>query len=129
MQAERRRRGSQAEDVAAKFLEQAGWQIVGRNVIVGRDEIDILALDSGPLQELVLVEVRSASSPAFGAPEERVDRAKVHRLYRALAALGPSAACWVPAHGALPRRVDLVIVDRRGGRLVIRHMKRLEQPV
>jgi hypothetical protein len=53
-------------------------------------------------------------------PEERVDRAKVGHLYR--------AARLLPFARQLPRRVDLVIVDRRGGRLVIRHMSRLEPP-
>ena len=115
----RQRQGSAAEDRAIEYLVQLGWRIVERNVRVGvHDEIDIVAIDPGPPVELVCVEVRSAASAAFGAPEERVDRAKVGHLYRAMRAL-PSAL-------ALRRRVDLVIVDGRGSQREVRHMRRLE---
>jgi hypothetical protein len=56
-----------------------------------------------------------------------VDRAKVGRLYRALAALGDSLETG-EGLGRLPRRVDLVIVDRRAGRSEIRHLRSLEPP-
>jgi Holliday junction resolvase-like predicted endonuclease len=101
-------------------LHSLGWRFVDRNVKVGRDEIDILAVDPGPPVELVCVEVRSASSGAFGAPEERVDRAKVSHLYRAMRAL--------PLGLAMHRRVDLVTVDLRSGVPVIRHLRALEPP-
>jgi putative endonuclease len=118
VQTERQRRGAAAEEAAARYVARLGWAIVDRNVKVGRDEIDIVAVDPGPPAELVCVEVRSASSVSFGSPEERVDRAKVGHLYRAMRALS------VPVR--LPRRVDLVVVDRRAPTLVIRHLRRLE---
>ena len=104
-----------------------GWRVVARNVKVGRDEIDVLAIDPGPPKTLVNVEVRSLSTAAFGYPEERVDRLKVGRLYRALAGL---AAALESDEGLnkLPRRVDLVIVDRRSGRAEIRHLRAVEPP-
>ncbi|HLB44283.1 MAG TPA: YraN family protein [Candidatus Limnocylindrales bacterium] len=120
MTTERQRRGSVAEAQAADYLVGLGWRVVGRNVKIGRDEIDILAIDPGPPSALVFVEVRSASSPVFGTPEERVDRAKVSHLYRASRVLGE------PAH--LPRRVDLVVVDRRSGKSIVRHLRALEPP-
>jgi putative endonuclease len=117
----RQQAGRLAEDEVAAHLALSGWRLLGRNVVVGRDEIDILAIDPGPPAELVFVEVRSATSDRFGAPEERVDRDKVAHLYRASRAL--------TAPLGLKRRVDLAVVDRRGGGLVIRHIRRLEQPV
>ena len=99
-----------------------GWSVVARNLRVGRDEIDLLCLDPGPPAELVVVEVRSLRSAAFGAPEERVDGRKVGRLYRAAAALGSHLDRRM---GGLPRRVDLVVVDRRSGPVDLRHMRRL----
>ena len=87
-------------------------------MVVGRDEIDILAIDPGPPAELVFVEVRSATSDRFGTPEERVDRDKVAHLYRASRAL--------TAPYGLPRRVDLVVVDRRAGQTALRHLRALE---
>ena len=68
----RQRRGSHAEELAAQYVATLGWKVLARNVKVGaRDEIDLVALDPGPPLELVCVEVRSARSVAFGAPEER----------------------------------------------------------
>ena len=95
--------------------------------MVGRDEIDILAIDPGPPATLVLVEVRSLRTAAFGEPEERVDRAKVGRLYRALARLGTSLEL-DDGLRRLPRRVDLVVVDQRSGSAEIRHLRTLEPP-
>jgi putative endonuclease len=107
-----------AENLAAAHLAKLGWEIVARNVTVGRDEIDIVAIDSGPPPEIVCVEVRSATSVDFGTPEERVDRPKVGHLYRAMWAL--------KSERRLPKRVDLLVVDSRQGSTTIRHLKRLE---
>jgi Holliday junction resolvase-like predicted endonuclease len=123
----RQRRGADAEQLASVFVEQLGWRVVARNVKVGHDEVDILALDPGPPRCLVNVEVRSLSVSMFGEPEERVDRGKVARLYRAL----HSVASGLESDEGLdhlPRRVDLVVVDRRSGLPVIRHLRALEPP-
>jgi putative endonuclease len=122
----RQKRGSWAESLVAHALRAQGWQIVAANVRVGRDEIDLLAIDPGPPPELVSVEVRSATSTAFGTPEERIDRAKVGHLYRALRGLRVDPGLSFDAR--LPRRVDLVVVDRRLGGAAIRHIRRLEPP-
>ncbi len=127
MATERQRRGALAESEAAGYLIGLGWRVVARNLKVGRDEIDILAIDVEPPATLVVVEVRSLRTAAFGSPEERVDRAKVGRLYRALAALGSSLETGAGL-GRLPRRVDLVVVDRRLGPPEIRHLRGLEPP-
>lgn len=127
MATERQRRGAVAEGEATAYLEGLGWRVLGRNLRVGRGEIDILAIDTGPPATLVVVEVRSLRTVAFGSPEERVDRAKVGRLYRALAGLGAQLQT-NDAVGRLPRRVDLVIVDGRSGRPEIRHLRALEPP-
>ena len=100
---------------------------MARNVKVVRDEIDVLAIDPGPPKTLVNVEVRSLSTAAFGYPEERVDRLKVGRLYRALAGLAGALES-DEGLNKLPRRVDLVIVDRRSGRAEIRHLRAVEPP-
>ncbi|HUR16032.1 MAG TPA: YraN family protein, partial [Candidatus Limnocylindrales bacterium] len=57
----RQRRGADAEQLAVDYLLGLGWRVVGRNVKVGRDEVDVLALDTGPPRTLVNVEVRSLS--------------------------------------------------------------------
>src|SRR3954465_5226159 len=118
MRTVRQQRGAIGEQAAAAWLEQRGWQIVGRNVKVGtRDEIDIVAIDAGPPTELVCVEVRSARSSAFGAPEERMDNRKVGNLYRAARAFGRSDQARKLGVGGLKIRVDLIVVDFRGAAL------------
>lgn len=127
MKTARQTRGAAAEAEAVDHLRALGWRIVARNLRVGRDEIDVLAIDSGPPPALVVVEVRSLRTSTFGAPEERVDRLKVGRLYRALAGLGGALES-DDGIGRLPRRVDLVVVDRRSAVTEIRHLRSLEPP-
>jgi Holliday junction resolvase-like predicted endonuclease len=104
--------GGRGETVAARYLEGLGWRVVARQVRVGRDEVDILALDPGPPANLVAVEVRSRSSSRFGPPEASVGRAKLLHCYRAMGAVRRSGRL---ADGTrlppLPWRVDLVAVD------------------
>ena len=121
----RQSRGTHGEDLAVRHLEALHWRVIARNVKVGpRDEIDLVAIDvSG---ELVCVEVRSARSGAFGAPEERVDGRKVGHLYRAAQAFGRSQGAREMGVGAHKARVDLVVVDMRGPKPAIRHLRRLE---
>jgi putative endonuclease len=125
--------GAAAEDAVAGHLAAAGWSILARNLRVGRDEVDILALEPGPPQTLVVVEVRCHSRARFGSPVESVDARKVARLYRAVLALQrQGAAALVPSTAARHRwRVDLVavVLDRRRGRwLVTRHLRGLAPP-
>jgi putative endonuclease len=126
----RQRRGAAAEALVANRLRAAGWRMLASNLRVGRDEIDLLAVDPGPPAALVVVEVRSLRSRLFGAPEERVDRAKVGRLYRALGALrSPGAGDTnIEIPTGLGGRVDLVVVDSRSGRTDVRHLRALEPP-
>jgi putative endonuclease len=130
----RRRRGDEAESAAAIHLLARGWQILATQLRVGRDEIDLLALEPGAPATLVLVEVRGRSSDGFGAQEERVDAGKVRRLYRAAAALRAAGrlADGTDLRGH-PWRVDLLAVDlvptmvdsAAGGASSIRHLRGL----
>ena len=126
MKTRRQVRGAAAEARAAAFLEGLGWRLLARNVKVGaHDEIDIVALDPGPPPELVCVEVRSARSLEFGSPEERIDSRKVGHLYRAMGGLDIATRA-LDTDARLPRRVDLIVVDLRGPKPSIRHLRRLE---
>ncbi|TAM56079.1 MAG: hypothetical protein EPN50_10450 [Chloroflexota bacterium] len=129
----RRRHGDRAEHLGGEHLIGRGWTLLARNVRVGRDEIDLLAIDPGPPQTLVAVEVRSASSRRFGPPEGRVDGAKARRCYRA--AFGLRRIGVLPDGTPLPRlpwRVDLLAVDldpslgRGLGGPAFRHLRAIE---
>ena len=126
----RGRVGAAAESAAASHLVAQGWVLLGRNLRFGRDELDLLARAPAPAGELVAVEVRARSGPAFGDALESVDARKVARLYRAVAALRRGGH---PAVGPGPLResvrVDLVTLRRsRGDWVVQAHLCGLEPP-
>lgn len=107
-----RRIGDAAEQIVASRLAADGWRILGRNVRVGRAELDIVAIDPGPPAALVFVEVRWRRSRGFGLPEETFDHRKRGHLRRAIGRLGASGA-WPDGSPLpdLPVRVDLVAVE------------------
>ncbi len=71
--------GAEGEQIAVKFLQRKGVEIVERNYRHGRGEIDIVARDRGVL---VFVEVKTAMSNQFGSPEGWVDKRKQQQIAR-----------------------------------------------
>jgi putative endonuclease len=121
----RQTRGTEGETAAVGFLVGHGWRVIARNIELGGVEVDILAVDPGPPSTVVVVEVRSMRSSKYGPPEEKVDRAKVARLYRALAALRDANGLVTDARASAVR-VDLLVVDLRRGFEEFRHLRALE---
>ncbi len=72
-------RGRRGESLAAAWLESQGYIILARNLRVGRDEIDILALDG---ETMVAVEVRAHRRSAMVHPLESLTATKRARLRR-----------------------------------------------
>jgi putative endonuclease len=101
--------GKYGEQLAADYLQRAGFRILARNWRCAEGEIDLVAADR---RVLVAVEVKTRSSTAFGTPLEAVTRKKRSRLRRL-------AVQWVVANGVLfdEVRVDVVEVlkDEQGG--------------
>ena len=115
--------GDEAEALVAARLAAAGWTILARNLRLGRDELDIVAVDPGPPRWLVVVEVRRRGRRDFGLAEETLDYRKRKALRRAIAALGgaPALPDGTPLP-PLPLRVDLVALDvGRDGTTSVRH--------
>ena len=86
----RRDRGKAAEERVAQHLREAGFELLARNLYVGRTEIDIVAR-RGVL--LVFCEVRSRRSDDYGHPALSLSRDKRRRLRIA-------AARWLRSHPA-----------------------------
>jgi putative endonuclease len=104
--------GDAAEGLVAERLVSRGWQILGRNLHLGRSELDIVALDPGPPARLVVVEVRWRVSPSFGGAEGSFDHRKRALLRIGVARLLESG--WLPDGSALPQvpvAVDLAVVE------------------
>jgi putative endonuclease len=80
--------GRAGEKAAAELLRQKGYEVVGTGFTARRGEIDLVCRRAG---ELVVVEVKTRTSAAFGTPEEAVGARKRRALmsaaaeYRALA--------------------------------------------
>ncbi len=76
--------GSTGETLATKFLERQHYEIRGRNIHLGKDEIDILAFDPED-QVLVFVEVKSRKKTDVDyGPELDFHHRKKMRLKRAM---------------------------------------------
>lgn len=69
--------GRKGEDLAQAFLKKQGYRIIGRNYKTRLGELDIIGEDRGTV---VFIEVRSASSKAFGSPEYSIDRKKKNQI-------------------------------------------------
>jgi putative endonuclease len=80
--------GRAGERAAADLLRARGFDVVGAGFVARRGEIDLVCRRG---RELVVVEVKTRSTDAFGTPLEAVDARKRRRLmaaaaeYRALA--------------------------------------------
>lgn len=111
MRTNAQRLGDDAESAAAAMLIEEGWTILGRNVRVGRGELDLIGVDPGPPAQLVIVEARWRASRGFGLGEETVDHRKRAHLR---AAIGRLLEDGLPGGTVLPRlslRVDLMVVE------------------
>lgn len=108
--------GAYGERVAADHLVRGGMVLLDRNWRCAAGEIDIVARDG---DVLVICEVKTRTSTAFGTPLEGVTARKAARLRRL-------AAAWVRAHGLnVPEiRIDLVGVLRpRTGPAQVEHVR------
>ena len=109
------RLGDAAEERVAEHLQACGWTVLGRNVRMGRYELDLVGLDPGPPGALVVVEVRWRAGRAVGLPEETVDHHKRTRVRAG--AYGLLDRGTLPDGAPLPRlplRFDLVVVEPDG---------------
>lgn len=70
-------KGGEAEDAAAAWCRDRGWQVVRRNFRVKGGEIDLICLDDATL---VFVEVRKRRDNRYGGAAASITRAKQRKL-------------------------------------------------
>ena len=97
--------GFLGEERAAQFLVASGYQVIGRNLRFGRDEIDVVCWDTQQ-NELVFVEVKTRTSSYSGAPTSAIDQRKLIALQRA--AVSYLRQVW---KRAVTFRIDVVAVE------------------
>lgn len=86
--------GRMGEGLAAEFLARRGWTLLGRNVRVGRREIDLIVTRG---EVLAFVEVKTRAGDAFGEPLEAISFQKRQDVARA-------AAGWLREQGGAAGR-------------------------
>jgi putative endonuclease len=108
--------GRDCEDLAARFLEEAGLRVLARNWRAGRNEVDLVALEG---ETLVFVEVKGRRGDSHGSPGDAVHPRKQARILAA-------ALAYLAAHpgGRRAVRFDAVLVRRDGGgRWEVEHLR------
>ncbi len=111
------KKGRKAEDVAARYLQRHGYEILDRNARGGRGELDIVAR----LEEiLAFVEVKAHKHRDSSL--EAVHANKCERLRSA-------ALAWLakhPKHATLQCRFDLIILTPRRGIVCLPKLEHLK---
>ena len=117
--------GARGEHLAVRELLDLGWSVLARNWRprpgrgAPRGEIDIVAVDG---DELVIVEVKTRSTSAFGGAIAAVTPVKVARLRRLAAAW---LACQDQRFAGV--RIDVVCIDvGRDGRPAVEILRGVE---
>ncbi len=97
-----RKKGSDYEQKAARFLEQNGYRILQTNYRCRLGEIDVIAVDG---KYLVYVEVKYRKNQEYGLPVEAVD-------YKKQRIISKVAQHYVMSHHLMdrPMRFDVVSI-------------------
>lgn len=115
--AERKRLlGQRGEAIAARHLTGLGMEVIDRNWRCDAGEIDLVLRDGNVL---VVCEVKTRTSLAYGAPLEAIDQRKLDRLRRL-------AARWLRVHDCHPDdvRIDMVgVLAPPGAPVEIEHVE------
>jgi putative endonuclease len=96
----RRTLGEYGEQLAARYLQDRGLEVLDRNWRCGQGEVDLVARDGDCL---VFCEVKTRRTERFGAPVEAVTRRKAARLRRL-------AAAWLQEHEVRGGRVRIDVI-------------------
>lgn len=108
--------GKFAEQLAADYLQDQGYEILRKNYVYKKlGEIDIIAMLD---DTVVFVEVRYRTSTAYGTPEASLRPGKLQKIRR-------TASMWRTIYGYhdAPCRFDVVAIDLVGGEPVLRHLE------
>ena len=73
--------GKSGEKEAVNFLRNKGYEILETNFVFDKAEVDIIAKTG---DTLVVVEVKTRSTPDFGDPQDFVKPAQIKRLVKAI---------------------------------------------
>lgn len=106
--------GKLGEEMAVEFLEKAGYEILERNWVFQKAEIDIIAKKAGIV---AIVEVKTRSSIEFGLPQEFVKPKKIQLLVKAVNEYITISDLDVEV------RFDIIAIHKAAHEFVIEHLE------
>ena len=106
--------GKLGEDMAVEFLEKAGYEILERNWVFQKAEIDIIARKA---ETVAIVEVKTRSRIDFGLPQEFVKPKKIQLLVKAVNEYITTNDLDVEV------RFDIIAIHRSPNGFVIEHLE------
>ena len=106
--------GKLGEDLAVKYLMGIGYQILDRNWIYQKKELDIVAIKD---DFLVVTEVKSRSTDYFEHPADAITLSKIKFLVKATQAYVDLKEIKQEV------RFDVISVIRKGEKYVIEHIE------
>lgn len=112
---EKHETGKLGEDIAAKYVERIGYEIIQRNFKCKQGEIDIIAKDG---EEIVFIEVKTRLSMLYGQPKDAVDKRKKKYIYRSA-----EFYIYIRKLEKYPVRIDVIEVYKKQGRFKINYIK------
>ena len=112
---ERHETGKIGEDIATRYLEQIGYEIIQRNFECKIGEIDIIAKDK---EVIVFVEVKTRASALYGQPKDAVDRTKKKHIYKTA-----EFYIYIRHLENYPVRIDVIEVYKKQGKFMVHHIK------
>jgi putative endonuclease len=109
--------GKYGEDVAARYLEDRGYQILDRNWRCNLGEIDLVAKEKN---RLVFVEVKTRNGNGYGHPFEAITATKVARMKKLV-----NQWCIQNQRSEEKVRLDAIAILIRSGKVAIEHLKQV----
>lgn len=113
--------GKKGEDMAIKYLEEKGYDILEKNYLKRQGEIDIIAFDQ-KYKEIVFVEVKTRKNSKYGYPEEFVTNKKIEKI-------ASTAYSWLNKNNKIDDfwRIDIIAIELNYNPPKIEHLENITQ--
>lgn len=112
---QRHETGKIGEEIAVKYLQKKGYQIIQRNFECHQGEIDIIAKEK---EEYVFIEVKTRTNIKYGKPKEAVNTVKKKHIYQTVAFY-----TYLKKIENKPIRIDVIEVYKRQEQYFVNHIQ------
>ncbi|WP_040246879.1 YraN family protein [Psychroserpens mesophilus] len=106
--------GQKGEELAVDFLLKHGYEILSRNYIFQKAEVDIIAQKE---DVLAIVEVKTRSTNVFGNPQDFLKPKQIQRIVKAVDHFVTSHQLDVEV------RFDIIAIVKNGNQFDIEHLE------